>query len=113
MVIKASKPLKLDHPGIAEACAKLVQAREIRQEMEKIEKEQKEIITVILEEFPDTKKFTLLDHTIAWRTTSTQKPAKFKKYLVDIGVDPEVIQDATEASKTEGEPWLLVERKKE
>ena len=113
MPVKAPKALERNNTGIEEVCVKLLQAREIRQQMEEIEDAQKEILKVILEEFPDEKKFSLDQHMITWRTTTTQKPPKFKKSLVDAGVSPEIIKAATEASKEEGSPWLLVERKKE
>ena len=112
MPVKAPKPLELDHPGITEACVKLLQAKEIKSQMEKIEEEQKEAIKMVLEEYPDTKKFLLPGHTIDWRVTKTIIQKKVRSFLVKANVDPELLQAADEEAKTEGEPWLKIDRRK-
>lgn len=103
--------LELDHPELSAACAKLVQARGVKNQIEDTEKAQKAIIKTYLEEFPETKEFILPEYLIAWGENNYQKAPVFKKYLIDSGVDPEVIQDATEAAKTKGEPKLLVKER--
>jgi hypothetical protein len=104
--------LELDHPALAEACEKLVQAKKIRTQMTDIEEEQKIAIKALLADFPGTEKFTLPGHIITLGANVYQNAAVFKKHLLDAEVDPEIIQAATEAAKTTREPKLLVKEKK-
>lgn len=112
MTATERETLELDHPGLSAACLELTQARTMKTKYEKIEDEQRAIIRGILEEFPDTKKFELLTHTIAMAKNTYHKQAAFLDYLVKAEIDPEIIQAATAAARAEGEPKLLVQVKK-
>lgn len=113
MITTKATRLDINHPELQAACEKITSARRIRIQMQDIEKEAKETVRMILEEFPDTEKFTLPTHTITLEDHHYQKPEEFKKYLMDNDVEGKLIQAATAYARTKGRPKLKIDRRKD
>ena len=103
---------QLDHNLLATLCEVVTSMREKSKENGETENEAKEAVRNILTEFPGVKRFATPNHLITWGENNYSDSKKFRKYLVDHGVDPEVIQAATGAAKTQGQPKLWIERRK-
>lgn len=104
---------KLDHPALVALSGVYRHASDEISKLEKTKKKANEDIRTVLEEFPDDKKFELPGFNITKGANRYSNQATFRQYLIDHGVDPELISAANEAAMTDGDYKLLVTKAKE
>ena len=120
-----AKPKVLEHPGLLALSGVYKYAHDQIADLEKTKENAKKEIKVIIDEFPDDEKFdlpTLKDENgvitrpgfnITKGKNRYSNAAAFRSYLLDHGVDPELLSDANDAAMTDGEYKLLITKAKE
>jgi hypothetical protein len=107
----------IDHPQLTAICATLVEAREAETSQKKIKDENQELMKALVVgeiQMPAGETVEMPGFTISSvKGNPINKDERFRKYLIDAGVDPEVINAAAVFSKGEiGEDRLTVKRGK-